>query len=46
MFIHYLYSTDYIWMYAPHMYVHSCYIMYVRVLYFVSVELVVKIFEN
>lgn len=28
------------------MYVHSCYIMYVRVLYFVSVELVVKIFEN
>lgn len=28
------------------MYMHSCYIMYVRVLYFVSVELVVKIFEN
>lgn len=26
--------------------VHSCYIMYVHVLYFVSVEPVVKIFEN
>lgn len=44
MFIHYLYSTDY--MGVCSMYVHSCYIMYVRVLYFVSVELVVKIFEN
>lgn len=28
------------------MYVYSCYIMYVYVLYFVLVELVVKIFEN
>lgn len=44
MFIYYLYLIDY--MGVCFMYVYSCYIMYVCVLYFVLVELVVKIFEN